>query len=66
VSFGLSCLWLLAALEPQLWDLKTAAHRSSVYALEYKDKAAEGEGRTGSRGCLRTMKSTDVLRETGR
>lgn len=60
MSFGLSCLW------PQLWDLKTAAHRSSVYALEYKDKAAEGEGRTGSRGRLGTMMSTDVLRGTGR
>lgn len=59
MSFGLTCMWLLAALEPLLWDPKTAAHRSSVYALEYKDKTAEGEGCPGSRGRLGTMKTRE-------
>lgn len=65
MSFGLSCVWLLAVFEPLLWDSKPAAHRSCVYALEDKDKAAEGGGYPGSRGRLGTRKPTDVLGGTG-
>lgn len=36
---GLGGWWSLAVLVPLLQDPKTAAHRSSVYALEYEDRA---------------------------